>query len=577
LNVPIDRRAAVAAVGAVLSLALVIWRVAASSTDSGGPTPQLAAPATLLADDFSSGAGWVEVSSPTASFAYAGGKYVLRLDRPADDGLSVLALEGEEWPSVAATATVQARAPAGGLAGVGCAAGKDRAYVGAVDQAGSGFVIVRATRFGLTLLRAGADERGAIRAGGGPNEIQVQCTLRSGRGPSTSIRLFANGRLLGSSEDRRGLGPFRGIAVGGITLRRPLGATFTRAALQSLPSGPASPIGAACQGVATAGSVEDDYAWLLDSGAARTQTPDLDRRQVGRVARELARVAAALRAAGEARGVDNTARTELGQLAKLLRRQGESLNAPAAGGGGGPVDVSSAYDALACPAPRFFAPPGHALRSTAAPAKRSALGQLMSVGRALDEELVVSLPAPPFVKDKSLPLQPGPEVQADLRYNSFRVFGDTTGELNRSLRVHAVHVESELAAGVTSSRFEVTYDPQPGPGGSGCTLQPRVGLSLLVTLPDWHPPSSADRYVRNQWNQFIWDLDEHERHHVTLWSEAAGEMAAAIEAAPSQARCQDAVAEARARANQVFRKFDRLQRHFDADVAAGRLPHPSLP
>jgi predicted secreted Zn-dependent protease len=576
LNVPIDRRAAVAAVAAVLFLALVIWRVAASSTDSGGPAPQLAAAATLLADDFSSGAGWSLVSSPTGSFGYEGGKYVLRLDRPGDDGLSVLALEGEEWPSVAATATVEARAPAGGLAGVGCAAGKDRAYVGAVDPAGSGFVIVRASGFGLTLLRAGADERGAIREGAGPNEIQIQCTLGSGRGPSTSIRLFANGRPLGSSEDRQGLGPFRGIAVGGISLRRPLEATFTRAALQSLPPGQASPIGAACQGVATAGSVEDDYTWLLDSGAARPQTRDLDGRQVGRVARELARVGAALRSDGEARGVDNTARTELGRLARLLRRQGESLNA-LAGGGGGPVDVSIANDALACPAPRFFAPPGHALGSTAAPAKRSALGQLMSAGRALDEELVGSLPAPPFAKDESLPLQPAPGVKADLRYNSFRVFGDTTGELNRSLRVHAVHVESELAAGVTSSRFEVTYDPQPGPGGSGCTLQPRVGLSLLVTLPDWHPPSSADRYVRNQWNQFIWDLDEHERHHVTLWIEAAGEMAAAIEAAPSQARCHDAVAEAKARANQVFRRFDRLQRRFDADVAAGRLPHPSLP
>jgi predicted secreted Zn-dependent protease len=575
---PIDRRAAAGAVAVGLFLALVIWRVGASSgTDSAAPAPQLAAATTRLADDFSSGSGWSLVSSPTASFGYAGGKYVLRLDRPGDDGLSVLALEGEEWPSVAATVTVEARAPAGGLVGAGCAAGNDRAYVGAVDPAGAGFVIIRASRFGLTLLRAGADERGAIRAGGGPNEIQVQCTLGSGRGPSASIRLFANGRLLGTSEDRQGLGPFRGIAVGGISLRRPLEATFTRAALQSLPPGPASPVGAACQGVATAGSVEDDYAWLLDGGAARAQTPDLDRRQVGRVARELARVATALRSNGDARDVDNTSRTELGQLAKLLRRQGESLNALPAGGGGGPVDVSSANDALACPAPRYFAPPGHAFRSTAGPPTRSTPGQLMSVGRALDEELVGSLPAPPFVKDESVPLHPGPGVEADLRYNSFRVFGDTIGELNRSLRVHAVHVESELAAGVTSSRFEVTYDPQPGPGGSGCTLQPRVGLSLLVTLPDWHPPPSADRYVRNQWNQFIWDLDEHERHHVTLWLEAAREMATAIEAAPSQARCQEAVADAKAQANQVFRKFDRLQRRFDADVAAGRLPHPSLP
>ena len=572
-----DRRAA-AAVAVALVLALVIWWVAASAgTRRGATTPQLAAATTQLADDFSSGAGWTASPSSSSGFSYERATYVLRLERPGDDALSVLALPGSGWRSVAATAAVNEAAPAGGLVGVGCATGNDQAYVGAVDPAGSGFAILRATRSGLTLLRAGAEGAGVIRGVNQTNELQVQCLQGAGRAPVTSIRLFAGGRLLGTAEDRPGWGPFRGIALGGISLRRPLNAMFIGASLQSLPPSRTSAVATACERVAASGSLENDYAWLVDSGATRAETPDLDRREVERVGRELVRLSASLRGDAGAAGVDSTARGALRDLATRLRMQAESLRTHAAGDEGSRIDLSGANDALSCPARRYFDPPDLAgQRPTGVPA-RAAPSQLIGLSRSLDAELAHDLPAPDFAVDTTLPVQPDQGVRVDLRYNSFRVFGGSLVELNRSLRVRAVHVESELAEGVTSSRFEVTYDPQPGPNGAGCTLQPQVGLSLLVTLPDWEPPVGADRYVRNQWNQFMWDLDDHERHHATLWIEAANRMAADIEQTPSGVRCQDTVTAAKARADHVFKRYDRLQRRYDADVAGGRLPRPSLP
>jgi predicted secreted Zn-dependent protease len=190
--------------------------------------------------------------------------------------------------------------------------------------------------------------------------------------------------------------------------------------------------------------------------------------------------------------------------------------------------------------------------------------------------LTRDLPAPVFAADDETLLgEPGTHVNVDLRYRSFRVFGNSIDEVSRSLREHAIHVEGELAAGVTDSRFEWSY--QPIDLGSGCTLVPGVTLKLVITLPNWRPPVRADRYIRNQWNEFMWDLDEHERHHAGLWIRAANRMIVAITDAPRAPSCSQAVTSAKALVARVFRRFDGLQRAFDRDVAAGRLPRPSLP
>jgi predicted secreted Zn-dependent protease len=166
-------------------------------------------------------------------------------------------------------------------------------------------------------------------------------------------------------------------------------------------------------------------------------------------------------------------------------------------------------------------------------------------------------------------------VEVDLRYQVFRVFGDSIGELNRSLRIRALHVEGELAAGLTTSRFELSYESFRS--SEGCTLRPRLKLELAITVPEWEPPATAGRYLRNQWNQFMWHLDEHERHHAELWVQAANRMVQVVDGMPPGSSCRQARTTANARVDRVFKRYERLQRAFDRDVAAGRQPAPSLP
>jgi predicted secreted Zn-dependent protease len=528
-----------------------------------------------LVDDFSSGSGWATFSTEVAGSSYVEGGYRLRLDRPADDGLASLVLPGEGSPSVAATAIVVERSPAGGLVGVGCVAGSERAYLGAVDPASSGFVILRLNGKAMKLLRSGATEEGALRGVGEENELQIQCRSVARPAPLTLIRLFANGQLLAAYEDAGGLRSFRGLAVGGVSLRRPLDALFRRAGLQALPPGRNGRVATACDRLVAVGSLEADYGWLADSGGTRLNTSDFDSRRVLRIVRELAALAGGVEADARLIGQGKRGGPLLLGLADRLRAQRQALNSLTNAINRKPIDPADAALALSCPPPRAIRPPWPVAQNRSGVPPGAKAAHRTGVAPRLDEQMAKDLPAPPFVPDPTLHVEPDIDVEVDLRYDSFRIFGESIEELDRSLRVHAIHVGKDLAAGVTYSQFETHYERLRL--ASGCNLVPEVKLGLLITLPEWEPPASAGRYLRNQWNQFMWDLDDHERHHAGMWIEAANRMTVAINGTPPVPSCKRAEAAAEARVERVYREYARRQRAFDHDVAAGTLPGPSLP
>jgi predicted secreted Zn-dependent protease len=530
---------------------------------------------TLLADDFSTGNGWATYSSETGGLSYSDGGYRLRLDRPADDGLSVVVLPGNGVPSVAASAVVVNQSTVGGLIGVGCAAGMDQVYLGAVDPATSGFVIVRVNGTVTRLLRSGADEQGSIRGVGEQNELQIQCRFGAAPEPHTLIRLFSSRRLVASYQDVGGFRSFRGMALGGISAWRPLQAVFSRVALQALPASPDTSVAAACDRVTAVESMEADYGWLVGSGGTRLNTPDFDSRQVLRIVSELGNLSAGVEADARLLPAAGTGRQVLRSLAGRLRAQRASLDSLTNAVNRGPVDAGRARVALTCPTPEGTKLPRSAAAGQAA-VPQGARSARRAVGtQEFDEKLTRSLPAPVFVVDPTLPAEPLFGVDATLRYDTYRVFGESVGELTRSLRLNGIHVRGDLAYAVTNSRFEDFY--RPAPRQSGCVLVPDVRVSLVITFPEWEAPDGVDRYLSNQWNQFMWDLDWHERHHAALWIKGANRMAAIINETPSGPSCDRLGASAKARLSRVFSEYERRQRQFDRDVGAGRLPAPSLP
>jgi predicted secreted Zn-dependent protease len=581
VNVQPRRRVAAFIFTLVAFLALIILIIV---TRRSGPTepspvvPSAAAEITRFTDDFSSRSGWATFSSDAARLSYAEGGYRLKLSRPADDALSILLLRGKPLPSIAATAVVTQRGRFGGLVGVGCAAEDQRVYVGAVDPAGSGYVIVRIEERTAKLLQHGGNAEGPIRGVRGENELEMQCRALSGAGSRTSLRLFSNGRLLAAYEDANGLGPFRGMAVGGISLRRPLEAVFSRASLQSLPPGPGTPDARVCDRLVTAGALQAEFAWLVDSGAIRADTVDFDVRHITRLVGELVKLSSDLET--DAREVASGGdRAVLQTLAEELQEQRVALSAIGPRSRPQPVDVVPKMVALSCSEPRPAQPPGpNASPSPLSP--RTTVAHRSSASRDFDRGLVRDLPAPAFVADSTLPSEPAtgvPEspVEVDFRYDTFRVFGSSIDEINESLRIQGINVRGDLVAAATYHELQPFYARNPL--ASGCALYPKVTLSLLITLPEWEPPPGASRYLINQWNEFLWDLDDHERHHARLWIRAANAMVTAIVGTPPQPRCAATEAIANARIDRVVRRYTERNQKFDRDVAAGKLLAPSLP
>lgn len=557
---------------ASLMLLVFVIREVIVSKPSGAPATGDGASMVLL-DTFTSRSGWATFSGGTGGLSYQGEGYRVHLDRPNDDALSTMVVPGKPMSAIAATTVVVQRAPTGGLVGVGCAATLDRAYFGAVDPATGGFVILQVKEEATRLLRYGANEEGTVRGVGERNELQIQCHSIDGPAPTTVVRLFANRRILATYEDVRGFRSFRGMTLGGISLRRPLDAVFTRAALQSLPSESGAPRHIACRHLIAVGSLEADYRWMADSGGTRLNTPDFDSRQVLRIVRELGSLAGRIET--DARALGSKAGSTLKELTDRLRSQRRALNSLTNPVSRGSVDTTDAMSALSCSNPSPTRPWGDADGSAGSRRPRATVAHRVSVARRFDRELAADLPAPPFVPDETLPADAGIGVDVSLKYHTYSVFGSSIEELNRSLNVHGVLIRGNRADAVTFSRFETTF--QPVYGSSGCGLVPRVDLNLVIKLPEWEPPAGTSRYLSNQWNQFMWDLEDHELHHAELWIEAARKMAQAINGTPRQPSCTRVKEAARLRLEAVFKKYERLQQEFDRDVGAGVLRGPSLP
>ena len=186
------------------------------------------------------------------------------------------------------------------------------------------------------------------------------------------------------------------------------------------------------------------------------------------------------------------------------------------------------------------------------------------------------LPPPPFVARGLLPAVPAPNVRPDLRYLFFDVAGTTVSDLVHSLGGRGPRVTGELAYGVTYWRIAWSFVAEPS--ASGCALvDVSVIVRLRIKLPRWKPPPAATRYTIDQWNEFLWALDVHERTHARIAIEGANAVARALQTGGSGTFCSSVEASANAAATRAAQASDRRQRAFDRREAAAPVQDISLP
>lgn len=129
----------------------------------------------------------------------------------------------------------------------------------------------------------------------------------------------------------------------------------------------------------------------------------------------------------------------------------------------------------------------------------------------------------------SLPrLDPGPVpagVQLRNRLVERPIAAETLDSLRAMLRRGGQLTGEGRFPGSTRWRVGWTFDYER-PSYASCTLQNvRVRLETVVMVPKWDAASARDTAAIRWWDEYITRLKEHERGHVKIAVDAAGEIA----------------------------------------------------
>jgi predicted secreted Zn-dependent protease len=106
--------------------------------------------------------------------------------------------------------------------------------------------------------------------------------------------------------------------------------------------------------------------------------------------------------------------------------------------------------------------------------------------------------------------------------------------------------------------------------GSWVLHNPRVNLSITVTLPRWIPGLPVSPGLVQTWNEYLTNLTTHEAGHVKIGFEASEEVQRRLEGMPGYATASDARGAAAALVNELIDEFRAREREYDRQTRHGR-------
>lgn len=147
----------------------------------------------------------------------------------------------------------------------------------------------------------------------------------------------------------------------------------------------------------------------------------------------------------------------------------------------------------------------------------------------------------------------------------YDIRGTTWEQLRREIDAKGPRGWTGMASG------RVGYDLKTRPEGSRCAVASvQARAETKVQLPAWGNRFEGPRPLQVHWDSVYRTLDLHERGHVAINVEGARDLERAIKAIEPQDTCEAVVAEARRRAEGVWRSISQRQSEYDADTDHGR-------
>jgi predicted secreted Zn-dependent protease len=121
------------------------------------------------------------------------------------------------------------------------------------------------------------------------------------------------------------------------------------------------------------------------------------------------------------------------------------------------------------------------------------------------------------------------------------------------------------------THWAVRADYQFRPNGGQWVLHnPRINLSVTVTLPRWIPGLPVGPELIQTWNEYVTNLAAHEAGHMKIAREAAEDVQRQLEAMPGYPTAPEARRAAQTIMNEVVDEFRVREREYDRQTRHGR-------
>lgn len=161
--------------------------------------------------------------------------------------------------------------------------------------------------------------------------------------------------------------------------------------------------------------------------------------------------------------------------------------------------------------------------------------------------------------------QAGIQIQEERR--TYRVTGSSDREVWASLLEGARRERDDYVFAWTEVVTDYRF-PMRG-NATGCRIVGvEIDVTILVTLPEWTPPSDAPIALRQKWNRYQGAIQRHEEGHVRRARETTRRLREALSgmAGPD---CESLEERGRARGRRVLERGRREQERYDAATRHG--------
>lgn len=156
------------------------------------------------------------------------------------------------------------------------------------------------------------------------------------------------------------------------------------------------------------------------------------------------------------------------------------------------------------------------------------------------------------------------ELNTVVEHQTYEISGDTAKELKQEMRQKGPR--GYFAYTSWDIRFHYKYQRQ----NSYCALSKiRVDLKIVYTLPEFDDYDDADNELKQNWANYMSNLQIHEDGHAQNGLGAAREIDAMLSHLPAMNNCEELNQAANQKANEIIRKYNILDTQYDAETKHG--------